>query len=97
MGDFDEVERLQAGIRGWLLRSARGGRHELRGMDAPDGGTLAAAGASDGSSGKARRWDVAFPAGLLAAACTLAGQSLTREQWAGYAGTQPFQQVCPAS
>jgi hypothetical protein len=34
---------------------------------------------------------------VLAAACTLAGQSLTREQWAGYAGTQPFQQVCPAS
>jgi hypothetical protein len=36
VGDFDEVERLQAGIRGWLLRSARGGRHELRGMGAPD-------------------------------------------------------------
>jgi hypothetical protein len=30
VGDFEEVERLQAGIRGWLLRSARGGRHDLR-------------------------------------------------------------------
>ena len=45
-----------------------------------------------GQAGEAVR----LPAGLLAA-CTLAGQSLTRGQWAGYAGTQPFQQVCPAS
>ena len=30
VGDFDEVERLQAGIRTWLLRTARSGRHELR-------------------------------------------------------------------
>jgi len=58
-----------------------------------DGTTLVTA----GSDGYARRWDVALPSGLLAAACTIAGQSLTREQWAGYAGTQPFQQVCPAS
>jgi hypothetical protein len=35
MGDFEEVEQLQAGIREWLLRSARNGRHELRGMPAP--------------------------------------------------------------
>jgi len=34
VGDFEEVERLQAGIRRWLLRSARGGRHELRDRDA---------------------------------------------------------------
>ena len=34
MGDFEEVERLQAGIREWLLRSARNGRHELRGIPA---------------------------------------------------------------
>ena len=44
-----------------------------------------------------RSWDVAFPAGLLAGACAIADQSLTRQQWADYAGTQPFQQVCPAS
>ena len=35
MGDFDEVERLQAGIRTWLLRIARSGRHELRDIGAP--------------------------------------------------------------
>jgi WD40 repeat protein len=58
----------------------------------PDGRTLAAV-----SSGATRRWDVAFPASLTAAACALAGQSLTQVQWASYAGTEPFQQVCPAS
>ena len=36
MGDFDEVERLQAGIRTWLLRTARSGRHELRDIDPTD-------------------------------------------------------------
>jgi WD40 repeat protein len=59
----------------------------------PDGATLATA----GGDGRARKWDVAFPAGLLAGTCAIADQSLTRQQWAGYAGTQPFQQVCPAS
>jgi len=29
VGDFEEVERLQAGIRRWLQRSERSGRHEL--------------------------------------------------------------------
>ena len=59
----------------------------------PDGRTLASAGAD----GAARSWDVAFPAALLAGTGGIADQSLTRQQWAGYAGTQPFQQVCPAS
>ncbi|HEX5295511.1 MAG TPA: AAA family ATPase [Streptosporangiaceae bacterium] len=58
----------------------------------PDGRTLTAVG-----SGATRRWDLTFPASLTAAACTLAGQTLTQRQWASYAGTEPFQQVCPAS
>jgi hypothetical protein len=35
VGDLEEVERLQAGIRAWLLRTARSGRHDLRGISAP--------------------------------------------------------------
>jgi len=34
MGDFEEVERLQASIRTWLMRTTRSGRHELRGISA---------------------------------------------------------------
>jgi WD40 repeat protein len=56
------------------------------------GGTLATA----GGDGTARIWDVAFPANLPQAACGIANVSLTRQQWADYAGSQPFQQVCPA-
>jgi len=56
------------------------------------GGTLATA----GGDGTARVWDVAFPANLLQAACGIAEVSLSRQQWADYAGSQPFQQVCPA-
>jgi WD40 repeat protein len=58
----------------------------------PGGGTLATA----GGDGAARTWDVAFPANLVPAACGIASGSLTRQQWADYAGSQPFQQVCPA-
>jgi WD40 repeat protein len=58
----------------------------------PGGSTLATA----GGDGAARTWDVAFPANLPQAACGIANVSLTRQQWADYAGTQPFQQVCPA-
>jgi WD40 repeat protein len=56
------------------------------------GGTLATV----GGDGTARVWNVAFPADLLQGACGIAAGSLTPQQWADYAGTQPFQQVCPA-
>jgi WD40 repeat protein len=57
----------------------------------PGGGTLATA----GGDGSARTWDVAFPADLLQAACNIADVPFTPQQWADYAGSQPFQQVCP--
>jgi WD40 repeat protein len=58
------------------------------------GGTMLATASADGT---ARRWDVSFPASLLDAACAIAGQSFTRQQWADYAGSRPYQQVCPAA
>jgi WD40 repeat protein len=57
----------------------------------PGGGTLATA----GGDGTARTWDVAFPADLLQVACGIADVPFTPQQWADYAGSQPFQQVCP--
>ena len=57
----------------------------------PGGGTLATA----GGDGTARVWDVAFPANLPQAACGIADISFTPQQWADYAGSQPFQRVCP--
>ena len=58
----------------------------------PGGSTLATA----SGDGAARVWGVAFPANLPQAACGIAQVSLTMRQWADYAGSQPFQQVCPA-
>ena len=58
----------------------------------PGGSTLATA----SGDGAARIWGVAFPANLPQAACGIAQVSLTMRQWADYAGSQPFQQVCPA-
>ena len=58
----------------------------------PGGSTLATA----SGDGAARIWGVAFPADLMRAACGIADVTLTRQQWADYAGSQPFQQVCPA-
>ena len=64
LGDFEEVLRLQAGIREWLLRAARHGRHELRGLPAPAvlpllcaaalGPALAEAAGLDGAAAVAR-------------------------------------------
>ncbi len=58
----------------------------------PDGATLATA----GGDGSIRTWEVAFPADLPQAACGIADEPLTRQQWADYAGSQPYHQVCPA-
>ena len=86
-------------IRLWDVASHRlistAGRPVYALAFSPDGTTLATA----GGDGRARLWNVAIPAGagLLAGACAIADQSLTRQQWADYAGTQPFQPVCSAS
>jgi WD40 repeat protein len=58
----------------------------------PGGSVLATADAD----GTARLWDVAFPASLAQAACGIAGEPISRQQWALYAGNQPYQPVCPA-
>jgi WD40 repeat protein len=47
------------------------------------------------ADGTVRLWNVAFPREMLSAACATASQSLTRQQWADYVGTQSFQQACP--
>ncbi len=64
LGDFEEALRLQAGIREWLLRAARHGRRELRGLPAPAvlpllcaaalGPALAEAAGLDGAAAVAR-------------------------------------------
>ena len=117
MGDFEEVERLQAGIRtgpvyalafspdGATLPAAQA--PVVDGPPAEIGTPMTAAGPVYARVQPGRRhadrrrcgraawtWP---PGGLLAGACAIADQSLTRQQWADYAGTQPFQQVCSAS
>lgn len=55
-----------------------------------DSGTLVAA-----TSTTVQSWDVSFPANLLAAACSIAGGSLTPRQWELYAPSEAFQSTCP--
>ncbi|MGR6998723.1 WD40 repeat domain-containing protein [Yinghuangia aomiensis] len=56
----------------------------------PDGRTLAAS-TEDNS---VRFWDVGLPADLGAAVCSIAGRSLTPDEWKRYLPDLPFQQVC---
>lgn len=51
--------------------------------------------ATVGRDGSVRVWDVAFTADLLTAACGIAKVSLTRQQRADYAETQPFSRSAP--
>jgi hypothetical protein len=46
--------------------------------------------------GTVRMRDVGFRPRLVPGACGITGESLARQQWADDAGTQPFQQACPA-
>ena len=61
LGDFEEVLRLQAGIREWLLRAARHGRHELRGLPAPAVLPLLCAAALGRPSPRPRGWTAPRP------------------------------------
>jgi WD40 repeat protein/transcriptional regulator with XRE-family HTH domain len=56
----------------------------------PDGKTLATAG-PDGT----QLWPISPPNNLLDAVCTIAGGSLTRQEWSTYIPSEPFQRVCP--
>jgi WD40 repeat protein len=57
----------------------------------PSGKTIATV----GNDGTARLWGAAFPADLLAATCTIAGRSVTIQEWNADVQSQPFQQTCP--
>jgi len=59
----------------------------------PDGKTLVTA----GNDNTVRLGDIALPVSLMKAVCSIAGSSLTRQEWSTYAPSEPFQQVCPAS
>jgi WD40 repeat protein len=67
----------------------------------PSGKTLATGGGSiqvstgPGGNGTIWLWDAAFPKDLLHAVCTLAGHPFTRQQWAEYVPSEPFQETCP--
>lgn len=56
----------------------------------PDGQTLAI-----GDDQMARQWNVAFPADLNRAVCSIASPSLTRQVWDTYITSLPYQRVCP--
>jgi hypothetical protein len=47
-----------------------------------------------GTDGYARLWNVAMPGDLAAAACAIAGRSLTDAEWTEYAGSAPYQPGC---
>jgi WD40 repeat protein len=51
--------------------------------------------ATAGDDGTARLWETAFPVNLVDAACSITSRTLTRQEWAAYAPSEPYQKVCP--
>jgi WD40 repeat protein len=57
----------------------------------PDGKTLAIS----SSAGAVQMWNIAFPNDILKAVCTIAGRSLSRQEWNNYIPSEPFRHTCP--
>jgi WD40 repeat protein len=74
---------------GTALPTRSPGPHALAFL--PTGGQLAAA----SPSGRVLVWDV-DPAAWRAHACTVAGRTLTRQEWEELLPGRPYQEVCPA-
>ena len=51
--------------------------------------------ATVGGGGTATLWDVAFPHHLLGAMCSIAGRSLTRQEWSTLVPSEPYLRACP--
>ena len=51
--------------------------------------------ATVGGGGTATLWDVAFPHDLLGAMCSIAGRSLTRQEWSTLVPSEPYLRACP--
>ena len=58
---------------------------------APSGAVLATLSAD----GTVRLWGVTLPDDPLDAVCSIAGRSLTRQEWNTYISAEPYQPVCP--
>ena len=56
----------------------------------PDGTVLAA-----GNAVATRLWGVAFTKDILNRVCSIAGGSMTKQEWNSYIKSEPFQQTCP--
>jgi WD40 repeat protein len=57
----------------------------------PDGKTLAIS----SYAGAVQMWNIAFPNDIMNAVCTIAGRSLTRQEWNTYIPSEPFRYICP--
>jgi WD40 repeat protein len=73
---------------GTTLPTQSPGPHALAFL--PGGGQLVAASAS----GSVLVWDVE-PAAWRTRACTIAGRTLTRQEWEEFLPGRPYQNVCP--